>query len=338
MTASKLIALAGYMAVMVFPVTGEPAMAANSASQEMSAAVPSGDGVGLITGNDTLAEVMAHPNLAGFSEHLMPRPGRSFDPNMSLSEIGSLLPYHSNVRPDEVVAGLNRLASDNASGRQVFYPIYSDSEIAADPTKRDTGLFFFRAEQEAPFAIIAPGGGFAYVGSVHEGFPYATAINAEGYNAFVVRYRVGQGQQKATEDMAAAISYIARNTASLGVSMDGYSVWGSSAGARMAALIGSYGVARFGGDDLPGPSSVIMAYTSHANVSGSEPPTYVIVGESDGIAPPANMRRRVDALRAQGADVVFRIVLGVAHGFGTDSAHPPRDGSQRRSAFGEPPR
>lgn len=322
MTASKLIALAGYVAAMVLPVTRELAMAANSAGPEMSAAAPSVDGPGVITRNDTLAEVMAHPNLVDFSEHLMPRPGRSFDPEMMLSEIGSLLPYHSNVRPDEVVAGLNRLASDDASGRQVLYPIYNDSEIAADLTKRDTGLFFFRAEQGAPFAIIAPGGGFAYVGSVHEGFPYATAINDEGYNAFVVRYRVGQGQQKATEDMAAAISYIARNAASLGVSMGGYSAWGSSAGARMAALIGSHGVARFGSDDLPGPSSVIMAYTSHADVSGAEPPTYVIVGESDGIAPPANMRTRVDALRVQDIDVAFRIVSGVAHGFGTGLGTP----------------
>jgi len=322
MTASRLFALAGYFAAMVSPITAELAMAADSAAPGVNATASPGDVAGLITTNDTLAEVMAHPDLAGFSRHLMPRPGQSFDPEMALRDIGSLLPYHSNVHPDEVAAGLNRLASDARMGRRVFYPIYSDGQIAADPTKRDTGLFYFRAAQGAPFAIVAPGGGFAYVGSVHEGFPYATAINAEGYNAFVVRYRVGQGQVRATEDLAAAITYIAKNAVSLGVSMDGYSVWGSSAGARMAALIGSYGVARFGGGDLPSPSSVIMAYTSHSDVSEAEPPTYAIVGENDGIAPPVSMRRRVEVLRGQGICVEFRIVPEVAHGFGTGLGTP----------------
>ena len=46
---------------------------------------------------------------------------------------------------------------------------------------------------------------FSYVGSVHEGFPYAVAISNKGYNAFVLRYRTGQGGAVATQDLAAAI-------------------------------------------------------------------------------------------------------------------------------------
>src|SRR6185436_14224962 len=105
-------------------------------------------------------------------------------------------------------------------------------------------------------AIIAPGGGFSYVGSVHEGFPHAAQISKLGYNAFVLKYRAGRGGVVATQDMAAAISYIFRNAAALGVGTDHYSVWGSSAGARMAASIGSHGVATFGGSALPKPSTV----------------------------------------------------------------------------------
>ena len=45
----------------------------------------------------------------------------------------------------------------------------------------------------------------------------------------------------------------------LEVSTDGYSLWGGSAGARMAANLGSYGSAAYGGDDLPRPAAVIMA-------------------------------------------------------------------------------
>ena len=164
--------------------------------------------------------------------------------------------------------------------------------------------------------MVSPGGGFSYVGSVHEGFPYAVAISKQGYNAFVLKYRAGAGGTVATRDLAAALSYIFRNADRLGVGTEAYSVWGSSAGARMAAAIGSHGTARFGGDDLPKPSAVVMAYTGHSEVADHEPPTFVVVGEHDGIAPPAVMERRVAALRRTGAEVEFHRYPALGHGFG----------------------
>jgi acetyl esterase/lipase len=177
-------------------------------------------------------------------------------------------------------------------------------------------LFFFRGRPGAPFAVIAPGGGFSYVASLHEGFPYAAAISSKGYNAFVLRYRVGQGGTAATEDMAAAIPYIIGHAASLGVGTNGYSLWGSSAGARMAASIGSYGVAHYGTGNASPPSAVVMAYTGHSDHAPVEPPTFVVVGEEDGIAPPAMMKRRVEALRTSGTLVEYHEYKGLAHGFG----------------------
>jgi acetyl esterase/lipase len=127
---------------------------------------------------------------------------------------------------------------------------------------------------------------------------------------------VGQGGAIATQDLAAALSYIFRNANMLGVSTDGYSLWGSSAGARMAAAIGSHGVAHFGGDALPKPSVVVMAYTGHADYSSEEPPTFVVVGEQDGIAPPSAMERRIAALREVGTEVEYHRFQNLGHGFG----------------------
>jgi acetyl esterase/lipase len=177
-------------------------------------------------------------------------------------------------------------------------------------------LFFFRGKAGAPFAIVAPGGGFSYVGSVHEGFPHALEISNRGYNAFVLKYRVGQGGSVATQDMAAAISYVFKNAETLGVSTRDYSVWGSSAGARMAAAIGSHGVASLGGDRLPKPSAVVIAYTGHSDYSSDEPPTFVVVGEQDRISPPSSMERRIAALRKAGTAVEYRKFPNVGHGFG----------------------
>jgi pimeloyl-ACP methyl ester carboxylesterase len=95
-----------------------------------------------------------------------------------------------------------------------------------------------------------------------------------------------------------------------------YSLWGSSAGARMAAGIGSYGTARHGGSNLPKPSALVLLYSGHSDLASTEPPTFVAVGDWDGIAPPATMERRVAALRRQGTEVEYRKYPGVGHGFG----------------------
>ena len=288
-----------------------------------------------LTVSHTIRDLLAHPALARFGRLLLPWDGRTYDPAMRLRDVGSLLPYHSHVNPTTVVSALNRIVDDVNDSKTVFYEFYSDEEKKRQPAKTNTGLFFFRGKPGAPFAVIAPGGGFSYVASVHEGFPYAVAINQEGYNAFVLRYRVGSGGADATRDLAAAISYIFRNAKTLGVSTEGYSLWGSSAGARMAAAIGSHGVARFGGDDLPNPSAVVMAYTGHSDYSTQEPPTLVVVGEQDAIAPPSVMERRVAALRKAGTAVEFHQFSGVGHGFGPGVGTSAEGWVRRAVQFGQ---
>jgi acetyl esterase/lipase len=270
-------------------------------------------------GDEVKPPVPGAGEVARASEHahlILPWDNRAYDENMRLSDLGSLLPYHTHVRPEIVVGALNHMIDDAANGKAIFHDFYTQTQKRNQPAKNNTGLFFFRGKPGAPFAVISPGGGFSYVGSIHEGFPYAVEISNKGYNAFVLRYRAGQGGTVATEDLAAALSYIFRNAAMLGVSIDNYSVWGSSAGARMAAAIASRGTASHGGDDLPKPSAVVMAYTAHSDTSPDEPPTFAVVGELDAIAPPSAMERRVAALRKAGTEVEYHRYKDLGHGFG----------------------
>jgi len=269
-----------------------------------------------LAGDATIGAMLHHPAFAGFGRLLLPWNERRVDEALPLAQVGTLLPYHSHVQPATVLSALNHMIDDADAGKTIFYPLYSQAQIKADPELAHTGLFFLRGKPGAPFAVVAPGGGFQYVGSLHEGFPYAAAIARSGYNAFVLRYRVGSGGAKASADLAAALSHIVAHAGALGVATDGYSLWGSSAGARMAAAIGTHGAARFGGADLPKPAAVVMAYTGHDEIGPVEPPTFVVVGEHDGIAPPAAMRRRVDALRRIGTPVEFHVYPGLGHGFG----------------------
>lgn len=264
--------------------------------------------------NTTVQEVVENPAFNGFGEYIFPLDRYSSYSNMKISNINSLLPYHSHINTNSTIEVINYMINKVNNGEQIFYNIYSDEEKAQDSSKEDTGLFFFRGNENAPFAIICAGGGFSYVGSIHEAYPHALELSKQGYNAFVIQYRTDS--QEATEDLARAISYIFQNAEQLKVSTSNYSLWGSSAGARMVAYIGTYGVEEFGGANVPKPATIIMAYTGHTDYSESDPPTFIVVGEDDGIANPNTMERRANNLRNVGVDVEFHKYPNLGHGFG----------------------
>jgi acetyl esterase/lipase len=268
-----------------------------------------------LSADNSVRDIVNHPAFSGFGELLLPRDNNSSYYNTRLSNVASLMPYHQNVNPADVVNALNAMIDEVNGGKKVFYDFYTMAQKRADPAKENTGLFFFRGNPEAPFAVICPGGGFSYVGSLHEGFPIAHALSKHGYNAFVIRYRIG-GERIACEDLAAAIASIFANAATLNVGAQNYSLWGGSAGARMAARIASYGTAAYGGEILPKPGMAVIAYTGHTDFTNDDPPTFTIVGDRDGIANPSTMERRVNAMAAAGIATEFHLYRNVGHGFG----------------------
>ena len=230
----------------------------------------------------------------------------------TLEELG--LTWYTHIDPDKTVEIVNYLKEHAEAGETVFYDIYTDEEKAADPAKEDTGLFFFKGEPGAKFAVCNAGGGFAYVGAMQDSFPHALELSKQGYNAFALIYR--PGAQTACEDLARAIQFIFEHAEELEVDTDGYSLWGGSAGARMAAWLGTYGPEAFDGGDLPRPGAVIMQYTGLSEYSEVDPPTDVCVGSRDGIANWRVMQARLEAMSSIGIDTEFHVYEGLGHGFG----------------------
>lgn len=267
-----------------------------------------------LTTANTVKDVMEHEAFVGFGQFILPAE-RRYDDDMPLADVASLLPYHNYVTGERAVETINTMIDYVQDGNRLFYDIYSDEDKRADARKNNTGLFFFRGEPGKPFAIVCPGGGFSYVGAIHEGFPLAIALSEMGYNAFSIQYRTG-GAQVACEDLAQAIDFIMHHAEELQVSTDNYSLWGGSAGARMAAYLGSYSTQGFINATHERPATVIMGYTGHSEYTPDDPPTYVIIGEDDAIASPATMRRRVENLQALGIDAEFHLLPDLRHGFG----------------------
>jgi acetyl esterase/lipase len=203
---------------------------------------------------------------------------------MSGDTLGSLrLTWYNNIDQDKTVEVCNYLKSHAEAGETVFYDIYSDEEKAEDPAKEDTGLFFFRGDPSAKFAIINAGGGFAYVGAMHDSFPHALELSKKGYNAFALIYR--PGAQTACEDLARAIAFIFEHAEELEVDTSDYSLWGGSAGARMAAWLGSYGTESFGEDAYPRPAAVLSITPGFQKYMAMNRPPTALSGQATALLP-----------------------------------------------------
>lgn len=249
-----------------------------------------------------IQDVMTDPRFEDYGRLLFPTNSRYYS-GRTLEDLQ--LVFYDHIDPNETVAIANDLARRVDEGQTVFYDIYTPEQKAEDPTKENTGLFFFKGNAGAPFALCSAGGGFVYVGAMQDSFPHAYELSQRGYHAFALIYR--PGQQTACEDLAAA---------------------------RMSALLGSYGPQAFDGADLPRPAAVVMQYTGHTDYTENDSPTFACVGAQDSIASWQVMAQRIDNLNRLGIPTEFHHYPGLGHGFGLGTETSRKGGLIRRSLFG----
>lgn len=224
--------------------------------------------------------------------------------------------------------------------------------------------YLLKDGKEHPVAIICPGGGYRRVCSFVEGHPFARKLNAMGYHAIVVYYRVNvlARHPAPQDDLARAVREVHEKSAEWKLDMTGYSVWGSSAGGHLAASFGTQnmGYAHYG---LPKPGALILAYPvvtmgekTHAgsrnyligehpaeeeirftsieqHVDGDYPPTFLWWGDCDGTVDPDNSRMLRAALETNGIPCTCIEYAGVDHGVGIGKGLPCEGWFEEAVAF-----
>ena len=134
------------------------------------------------------------------------------------------------------------------------------------------------------------------------------------YNAFELIYN----PPPPYDALARAIEFFHDIGVTLNVDPEDYSLWGGSAGARMAATLGNadYLQQLTGRTDIGQAGAVIMQYTGYTYTSKADAPTYVCVGTSDGIANWKTLQSRLNTLESYGIPTYFHPKAGLPHGFG----------------------
>lgn len=224
------------------------------------------------------------------------------------------------------------------SNPKIYRDVFHNNEYELVP-------FILSDGRKHKLAVICPGGGYNMVCSYIEGEPYAEALNAMGISAVVVYYRCREKAEYPApqDDLARAVREVYAHAEEWNLDMDGYSVWGSSAGGHLAGSFGTQnmGYAHYG---LPKPGAMILVYPvitmgehthagTRANLIGDDlemqsfcsieaqvtkdyPPTFLWCGSADTCVPPENSRLMAQALAQKGVPCEFVEYPGVEHGVG----------------------
>jgi acetyl esterase/lipase len=323
-----------------------------------------------LTANSTFAQVIDDPAFAPFGVYMAPAEDPGTVKALRVAPISILhtaVPELVTWDPQTIANGLNFVIDEVNAGVNVWHPLYSAKDIAADPTKKAAGMWFFPGEAGKPLAVVAAGGGFRAVSSLQEAFPLAQKLHEMGYNVAVLKYRVSgqanQGQtnqaqasqststtqpnqpqveqaqekaiEKTNEDMAAAMTILKDNASAWHVSFDNYSVWGSSAGGQLMSAWGADGSTGAKAHGFPKPAVVVAAYTPPRGfkITKAFPPSFVTVGAKDTTAGVAPVESMVNQLKAAGVPVEFELYPNVGHGFGLGTGTPAAGWYQKAVAF-----
>lgn len=174
-----------------------------------------------------------------------------------------------------------------------------------------------------PAVLVLPGGGYAFC-SDREAEPIALAYLAEGFNAFVLRYAVGPDApwEQSFADARAALAWVRKHAAELGIDPTRVAVAGFSAGGHLAASLGTAPDGR--------PDALVLGYPVTleefgpvmgkqipdlpAAVTKDTPPTFLFSTFADAVVPIRNSLAFLTALAAHEVPFESHIYVLGAHG------------------------
>lgn len=177
-----------------------------------------------------------------------------------------------------------------------------------------------------PGMLVLPGGGYRYC-SDREAEPIAMAFLAQGFNAFVLRYSVGEGADVAfprpLEDAQEALALIRERAAGWNTLPHKIAAIGFSAGGHLAAALATMGTER--------PDALILGYpcilasigdvlsspvpSANEYVTAQTPPSFIFASRGDTSVPVEHSLAFASALDKAGVPFEMHIFGKGHHGF-----------------------
>lgn len=227
----------------------------------LSAAAQTEKGEANITPQTTMADIRANPSIIGsgiytYGQEQEGPARRLWWQDKTLKE------FVNRYTAEDTAAGLNRVIENYNAGIQITYPLYTQEEIAQQPTRAKVELYYFPGQNPGgKYALIVGGNALCTTAELREGISTAARLNQLGYTAFVLRYRVGEDAENNAplQDVARAVQYITAHTAEFNVQPENYALIGYSSGGQIVGVFASeaYGYRQFG---TLRPGALLLGY------------------------------------------------------------------------------
>lgn len=317
-----------------------------------------------ITVNHTFGQIHDLPEFGEAADYIVP-----INNEQGAQMAAAPLAFFAQIgwSPEAMAYGFERLREICSSGKQVYYPLWTEAEADEELAVKERYLIHFPVEKKTPFILLSCGGAYIGAASMIEGFPTCKEINDLGYHAFTLNYRAGANAKAPNpiEDMAIAVKYILEHAEELNVDTENYAVGGFSAGGHLAASFGTErnGWKKYG---LPRPAAEILAYPvitfgeyAHADsrknflqdqaddedlrdqysvekqITAEYPPVYVWQCDKDNAVPIENTMLLTKALDANGVPFAYETFDSEWHGWGCGYGTLAENWTHRAVAFWE---
>ena len=102
----------------------------------------------VFTKDTKIREITQHPSFRGFGHLLFPLQ-LAFHPEETVQDVtdSNHFIWYSNLKTKTSLEVLNNLLERAQKNEQIFFPIYDEDEMVKDPSKRETGLFYFKGKE-----------------------------------------------------------------------------------------------------------------------------------------------------------------------------------------------
>ena len=216
-----------------------------------------------------------------------------------------------------------------------------------------------REKANGTSVIICPGGGYARLAIDHEGYDVAKRLNEMGVAAFVLKYRLPNGQSQPDPSIAPlldaqqALRLVREQAAKYNLNPERIGLMGFSAGGHLASTAGTHFAKPAG--TSPGPASVrpaflvllypvisfsdslahkgsrtnllgespaadqVRLYSNELQVTAQTPPTFLVHAEDDKTVPVQNSIVFYQALHRHNVPAEMHLYPQGGHGFGMNN-------------------
>lgn len=302
---------------------------------------------------NSMNDVLSYPDMKAYldvfySEYLLDMfPEEYYDAPLALAEQFGKTPWGEpfSIIVDQLMDAVNLILDicENKTRRCVSLqnpeeewslgedvPFLVSPKLCADPEKNE------KKEKKAA-VIICPGGGYEAVCFSGEGTPVMQLMEAKGYRAFILRYRVAPAVYPMPQnDLTAAIRYVREHAEEYGINPNNVMTMGFSAGGHLCASQAAlhegkekpdkvclgYPVISFvkephegSAQNLTGGKIELREVLSvERMVTRSYPPVFLWTCADDDCVPPSNTVNMGEALKSAGVPHEIHVYPSGGHG------------------------